>query len=212
MAASWRGATALMTFEGLKEGEQVLNFYNGGLGSMGSGPGPNFGVTFTSTAVALTHGNFGGEPSPPTVMTPLDQNLGVGATVSTTLNIPAGFTLGLSLYYSAIDAPGQVKVFSGVNDTGSLLATLALPVTPSIPPPTFSPFFPTGVTFSGTAESVELIGPNQQILFDDILLGVPEPSSTVLLLVGIVSAVAARRKHRGASASRRHRAAVAERP
>ena len=64
-----RRATALMTFEGLKEGEQVLNFYNGGLGSMGGGPGPKFGVAFTSTAVALTHGNYGEEPSPPTVMT-----------------------------------------------------------------------------------------------------------------------------------------------
>ena len=70
MAASWGdGATALMTFEGLKEGEQVLNFYNGGHGSMGGGPGPKFGVAFTSTAVALTHGNYGEEPSPPTVMT-----------------------------------------------------------------------------------------------------------------------------------------------
>src|SRR5262249_7946581 len=159
----------------------------GGLGSMGSGPGPDFGVSFTSTALTLTRGNYAGEPSPPTVMLPFDSKKGTGAAVSTTLDIPDGFTGGLSLYYSAIDAPGLVKVFSGVDGTGPLLAPPALPVTPSVPPGRFSPFVATGLVFSGTAESVELIGPNEQIAFDNILLGVPEPPSTALLLIGLAS-------------------------
>lgn len=36
-----------LNFGGLNDGEEVLNYYNGGFGSQGSGPGPNFGITFT---------------------------------------------------------------------------------------------------------------------------------------------------------------------
>jgi len=36
-----------MNFDSLQDRELVNNFYNGGTGSLGSGPGPNFGVTFT---------------------------------------------------------------------------------------------------------------------------------------------------------------------
>jgi len=32
-----------LTFEGLKDSEPILNFYIGGFGGKGSGPGPNFG-------------------------------------------------------------------------------------------------------------------------------------------------------------------------
>jgi len=41
-----------ITFDGLQNVEPILNFYNGGLGGAGSGPGPNFGVTFSSNAVS----------------------------------------------------------------------------------------------------------------------------------------------------------------
>jgi hypothetical protein len=34
-------------FDGLQDGEQVLDFYNGGFGGLGSGPGPMFDVSFT---------------------------------------------------------------------------------------------------------------------------------------------------------------------
>ena len=45
------GGTTL-TFEGLKNYEEVENYYNGGKGSKGSGPGTNYGVTFSSNALA----------------------------------------------------------------------------------------------------------------------------------------------------------------
>src|SRR5688572_17306626 len=73
-----------LTFEGLGETsypcvERVSNYYNGGFGesvcsATGHGPGPKWGVVFSSNALALIdhdaggNGNFGGEPSPDTVL------------------------------------------------------------------------------------------------------------------------------------------------
>ena len=51
-AAGAQATPATIDFNGLDGGrdgvhaEQVGNFYNGGLGSLGAGPGPDFGVTF----------------------------------------------------------------------------------------------------------------------------------------------------------------------
>ena len=38
-------AQVVLDFVGLQDDEFVQNFYNGGLGSEGSGPGPNYGIT-----------------------------------------------------------------------------------------------------------------------------------------------------------------------
>jgi hypothetical protein len=50
VAASHAWAAPVLTFEGLKNFEQVENYYNGGNGSLGSGPGPDYGITFSLTA------------------------------------------------------------------------------------------------------------------------------------------------------------------
>ena len=42
-----------LDFGGLQNNEQVLSFYNGGTGSLGSGPGTNYGVFFNPTFVAV---------------------------------------------------------------------------------------------------------------------------------------------------------------
>lgn len=188
-------ATTVLTFEGLKDNEPILNFYDGGLGGNGSGPGPNDGITFSQNSLALIKnsdggsGNFAGEPSPDTVA----YFLSGGAD---TLNDPAGFDTGFSFFYSAIHNPGEVKVYDGLNATGSVLADLILPVTPSNPSGVFSPFFPIGVTFSGIAKSVDFGGTANQIAFDNITFGsstpgtgsgpgvVPEPGSLALLMTG----------------------------
>ena len=92
-----------------------------------------------------------------------------------TLDIPAGFETGFSFYYSAIYTPASITVYDGPGETGSVLAVLALPVTPfqgGDPTGAYSPFFPIGVTFEGTARSVNLAGNSSgQILFDNITLG-----------------------------------------
>ena len=114
------------------------------------------------------------------------------------MNVPAGFTTGFSFYYSAINAPGVVDVYDGLNGTGTLLASLALPVTPSGGAPectygAFCPWFPVGVTFNGTAMSVNFSGTANQIGFDNITLGsatptpgTPEPGTLVMFGSGVI--------------------------
>jgi VPDSG-CTERM motif len=108
-----------------------------------------------------------------------------------TMNVPAGFTTGFSFFYSAINNPGFVNVYDGLNGTGNILTTLNLPVTASDggdPNGQFSPFVPFGVNFSGTALSVDFGGTANQIGFDDVTLGsstpgnVPDGGATLSLL------------------------------
>ena len=174
-----RGAgPVVLDFEGLGNLEPVEEFYNNGQGGDGSGPGPNFGITFSDNALGIIDadaggtGNFGGEPSPDTVLFFLT---GTAAT----MNVPGGFTSGFSFFYSAINNPGQIVVYDGPDGTGNVLATLDLPLTPEngAPDPTgnFSPLVPTGVSFSGTAQSVDFGGTIDQIAFDNITLGSENP-------------------------------------
>lgn len=169
----------MLDFEGLQNLEPVQNFYNGGTGGFGSGPGTNIGVEFSSNALALIDldagglGNIGGEPSPDTVLVFL-----TGAAAN--LNYASGFDTGFSFYYSAINNPGFVNVYDGLNATGNLLATINLPLTPfnGDPDPTgqFSPFVPIGVSFSGIARSVDFGGTLNQIVFDNITFGSDDPT------------------------------------
>jgi hypothetical protein len=103
------------------------------------------------------------------------------------MNVAGGFTTGFSFYYSAIYDSGTINVWSGLNDTGTLLATLTLPVTPdgvgtnpacTMSNEPFCPFVAFGVTFSGTAESVDFGGTVNQIGFDNITLGSSVPVSS----------------------------------
>ncbi|MGH8172401.1 MAG: hypothetical protein ACREPX_04595 [Rhodanobacteraceae bacterium] len=169
---------AVLTFEGLGDQEPVNEFYNGGTGGNGSGPGQNFGVSFSTNSLSIIDadaggsGNFGGEPSPDTVLFFL-----TGA--AATMNVAAGFTTGFSFFYSAISSPGTIRVYDGLNATGTLLATLDLPLTPNngAPDPNgaFSPLVPIGVTFAGTAMSVDFGGTVNQVAFDNITLGSSTP-------------------------------------
>jgi hypothetical protein len=211
-AATSQAAITVLTFEGLQDLEPVENYYNAGLGGNGSGPGAANGVVFSSNALAIIDadaggsGNIGGEPSPDTVLFFLS---GPAAT----LNYAAGFTTGFSFYYSAINNSGFVNVWDGLDATGTLLATIPLPTTPSDggdPNGNFSPFFPVGVAFAGTAKSVDFGGTVNQIAFDNITFGsdrpgngnaVPEGGTSVALLgLGLVGLVGASRRLKSARA------------
>src|SRR3982750_143776 len=50
---------AQLDFNTLQVGEEVRGYYNGGFGSMGAGPGPNLGVTFSNDFVTVNDGVFG---------------------------------------------------------------------------------------------------------------------------------------------------------
>src|SRR6185369_933934 len=42
-------AGVTLTFDGLQNGEPIGNYFNGGTGGLGSGPGPNWGITFNGS-------------------------------------------------------------------------------------------------------------------------------------------------------------------
>src|SRR5271157_3431760 len=188
-----QAATIVLTFEGLQNNQQVLNYYNGGLGGNGSGPGPNYGITFGSDALAIVSqtagggGNFDGAPSMPTALSFLS---GPGDI----MNVSAGFTTGFSFFYSSPFFTGSATVYSGLNGTGAVLGTMPLAITPdgtSFGAPCsgnydYCPWVAAGGTFSGTAHSVDFSGTANHIGFDNVTLGsstpvvLPEPGTLVM--------------------------------
>ena len=171
MAASAASATIDLTFEGINatypSGYAFINgFYNGGTSSDGTS-GPNYGIAFSDNAQAICLNTPSGSCSNTSrggIGDPNSQKGGLFFLSGTAaaMDVAAGFTTGFSFNYTAINVPGSVSVSSGLDGTGSLLATLTLPVTPSDTVSGciggFCPFFPIGVAFSGTAHSVEFAG------------------------------------------------------
>jgi hypothetical protein len=190
----------------------VGNFYNGGGGT-------NHGIDFSSNALVLSLRNPTLQcPSSNTsrggIGNPASQGLGLfflsGA--QTFMNKVTGFTTGFSFFYSAVNQGGSFDVWSGLDGTGSLLAHLDLPVTPSNPGGTFAcfgaafcPFYAAGVSFAGVAQSVTFSGVANQIVFDDVTFGsqtpgvVPEPGTIIMVATGLLGlAIPIRRRRNNA--------------
>jgi len=170
-----------LTFEGLGDGEAILNFYAGGRGSTGSGPGPNYGIVFSAAAITCKDNSVGGscnnvakEPSQPTLLAFTSADVA-------TMTIANGFSGGFSFYYSAPNHTGSVVVYDGPNATGNILASLSLGLTPLGSPEQYSVWVPIGVQFSGVAKSVSFGGTANYIGFDNITLNSSVPGSPEVL-------------------------------
>ena len=196
-AGSMVAGPIVLNFEGIASPSNsevaIGNFYNGG-------GGPNFGISFSDNALALclnilnvqscSNTSRGGQGDP----TSQGGGLFFLTGSQTFMNDPAGFDTGFSLFYSAVNDPGSLSVYDGLNGTGNVLATLSLPLTPSTCQGvgSFCPFVPVGVAFSGVAKSIGFAGVGNQIVFDDVTFGsiipgstVPEPATVSLMCLGL---------------------------
>jgi hypothetical protein len=171
----------------------VDGFYNGGTSSDGNS-GTNYGVTFSSNALAIDVYNGCCEPDSPTpgILFFLDGP-------SVTLDYSAGFDTGFSFYYAS-NTNAFINVYSGLDATGDLLATLSLDVNYD-PSCGYCTWTPIGVSFAGTAHSIDFGGAANFVGFDDITFGhdspvVPEPASWALMIAGFgMVGTALRRRH-----------------
>jgi hypothetical protein len=203
--------TIVLTFDQLNSSvnEGPASYYAGGFGSAGTGPGPNYGITFSDNTItgcvqpnACANTNSAEAPSNPNIIFFLTGN-------AATMDVAGGFNTGFSFFYSSVNVPAQVVVYSGLDETGSVLATINLPVTPAdgdagcFGEP-YCPYSPIGVTFDGTAMSVDFGGTENQVGFDNITLGsatagmggVPEPATWAMMLIGFGGLGAAMRSNR----------------
>ena len=168
-----------LNFNDLQVDEEVLGYYNGGLGSLGTGPGPALGITFTSDFVTVPLGVFG----PPDLSEQLTSDSGI-------MNVAAGFSGGFSFYYATMSGgPGSVLLYSGLDGTGSLVGSLLLPDNGG--------FGATGLEQLIPFESAVFSG--NGLMLDNITLApggelvLPEPSSMSFLWIGLAAIFIARR-------------------
>jgi len=169
----------VVSFGGLQNLEFVNQFYDGGKGSMGSGPGPNFGLQFTANAQAIISannggsGNFTGNPGNYPVMF---FQTGPNVTVTAT----SGIDTGLWFYYSALQ-PGAVTVYAGPNGTGKILANVTLtPNNSGCTTYKLCVWSAVGVPLSATAGSISFAGVPDYLAIGTMHLGYALPTSIVL--------------------------------
>jgi hypothetical protein len=180
-------ADVTLDFNNLQVGEQVLGYYNGGFGSVGTGPGPMYGITFTSDFVTVPQGVFG----PPLRAEELTGNSG-------TVDITPAFAGFFSFYYANSDGSASVSLYSGLDGGGTLLDTIPLAQAAA--------FTPAGKFEALPFESAVFSGTAGELIFDNITFGgglvVPESSSISLLWIALLVVWVGRREEKTGSTER----------
>lgn len=202
----------VLDFEGIADTTNstvnINNFYNGGTSSNGKS-GTNYGVTFSSNALAFALNTLSQQPSNTSRGGQGNSNSQLGGFyyqngTEAFLTYAAGFDTGFSFFYSAPFTPAKINVYSGSNGAGTLLASLNLPTTNDGLVSgcagfnaNYCPFIASGVGFTGIAKSIGFVGTNQSV-FDDITFGsstagggqqVPEPFMIVGTMLGGAAAL-----------------------
>jgi hypothetical protein len=186
--------SAVADFESVTSFASISSFYNGGTDSAGA-TGPNLGLGFGGDALALANDALG--PYFSNAPSPLGVMMVVGG--NATLDVADGFVSGLRFAYSSTGAlAGGVQVWSGLGGTGSLLASFDLGANAQAggcSDSAYCHFDSLFQAFNGTAYSVTFGNAANLALFDDVQVGaVPEPSSALLLALGLGGLAATRRR------------------
>ena len=195
--SSGRAAIVDLTFEGVAasypfERTKINDFYNGGTSGAGTS-GPDYGVTFSrglnaaclnsltvSSCDQVSKGGLGPADSQ-------ESALEFSSITPAFMDVAGGFTGELSLNYVTTLLSVRLAIWSGVDGTGELLATLNLPANavgcPDYGDAELCPFTSAQVSFSGVARSVQFSGIAAD--FDDITFtAAPEASTWAMMLIG----------------------------
>ncbi len=168
-----------VTFGGLKNLEFVNDYYDGGQGSLGSGPAKNFHLQFTSNAQAIVQASKGGSGN--FINNPGSYPVLFFQTGSSAVVTPSdGVQVALWFYYSAIE-PGTATVYDGPNGTGNILSSITL--TPNDTGCTtykLCVWTPAGVALTTPAGSIRFSGNANYLAIGTLHLGQALPTSTVL--------------------------------
>jgi Bacterial Ig-like domain (group 3) len=172
-------AKGVVNFGGLKNLEFIDQFYDGGKGSLGSGPGPNLGLQFTANVQTIISaskggsGNFINNPGGAPVMF-----FQTGNTV--TMTATNGVGIAVWLYYSALQT-GSATVYAGPDGTGTILASITLPPNNSgCNTYKLCVWSPVAVPLNTTAGSISFAGVPDYLAIGPVHLGSAIPTSMVL--------------------------------
>jgi len=178
LTASAKAGIVTISFDGLKSGEDVLGFYNGGFGSEGSGPGLTLGVIFAPGWIA----------GPPDVYDGYADGESAAISGTATMNVPDGWSGVVSFYYQG--APLVVNFYDQENGLGTLVGTLNLPAAGGsfMPAGADLPLFRSAVFSSSGDDRIDALTEGAFVL--------PEPDTAQLLLlaVGVFSLTALSRR------------------
>jgi hypothetical protein len=181
-----RGGLISVTFDEpqLVDNDPLLTFYDGGMTFRGITGGPNLGITFSLNARERTKtSSLVGTFTPPGIMQLFSDTAREGEGISAKMTVAGGFVSSATFFYAAIDAVGEISVFSGPSGTGTKLADVILPVTSPLTGP--GTFVAADVPFAGVAGSIVFGGGNKQFAVDDLTLtSIPEPPTWSLLAIG----------------------------
>jgi opacity protein-like surface antigen len=209
LASSAHAAIVDLTFEGVAASypfsrTKINDFYNGGTSGAGTS-GPDYGVTFSrglnaaclnslsvSSCDRVSKGGLGPADSQ-------ESALEFNSPISAFMDVAGGFTTDLQLNYVTTLLKVSISLWSGLDGTGDLLATLSLPANAVGCPDydaDFCPFTSAHVSFSGIARSVQFSGIAAD--FDDITFtAAPEPSTWAMMLIGFAGLGYAEIRRRG---------------